>query len=534
MKKSITAIVLSIVMMLTFAISPAFAATVSNVKTDLPAVTADVKVPAGTFDSLDKSAVKATLDGQALDTGDITAESASTEWIIMVDTTLSLDSASFNAEKAAIKNLRNNLGEKDSLSLYTFETKTTKILDGSESKEDAIKKIDAVKANGQDTAFYAAVSTLCDAAAKSKADSVVAIIYTDGVETLNSDKAAAVKALEKSGVPIYGLCPDSISKDKVDALDSLLKKSGGDAKAFADNKADDVLSSYRSKASETLTLNFTATGDIAANENAQLAIDLGDGNPITYTAPVAAYTATPADTTAEATETTEAADTTAADVTTEPATEDGGLNIIPIAIGAAVVLLLIIAAIVLLGKKKKKPAKEAPVVAEVTEEPAQEEIAEEEPETVEEPVVEDEPAQEEITEEEPVAVEEPVEADTEAEPQEEEEPAEPEHVETEEERAAREAEEERQRVAAEQKASALAAARERAQARAATVARAAKEARASAEAKAAAEEEEKKRLAAEEKAKAKAAKERAKQDKINKKKMKEEGANFQFYFVDKK
>ena len=521
--------------------TPVFASSVKDVKTELPVITAEVKAPAGTFENLDKSAIKATVDGAELSTDDAKLESSSTEWIVMLDTSLSLSAEHFTAEKSAIKAVYNSLGEYDKLTLYTFDTKTTKILSGDESKEDAIKKIDAIKASGQDTAFYDAAVALAKAAKDSNADSCVAIIYTDGVETLNkSDKSKAVEALKSSNIPVYGLYPDVTAAADSKELNSILSQSGGGAEAFTVKNASDKLKAYSSKADETIELTFTATSDIAANDKAVLSIDLGDGKAITYNTSVAAYSVEN-QTTTEPAEISEETPENAETTVSSEGEDEGGLNITTIAI--PVIAVLVIALILIAVLKKKKPAKdkkkeekaegiETPAPITEPQETSEPEI-EEEP--VAEPVLQPEPEPE--AQETPAPTEEIEEAKESAESEESEEEkdeepkAEEEHEETEEERLAREEKERKMAEAEKARLAALESAREKAAARAATVARAAKEARASAQAKAALEAEEKAKLEAEEKAKAKAAKERAKKEKSAKKKMKEEGV--QFYFVDK-
>ena len=519
--------------------TPVFASSVKEVKAELPVITAEVKAPAGTFENLDKSAIKATLDGAELSTDDAKLESSSTEWIVMLDTSLSLSADHFTAEKSAIKAVYNSLGEDDKLSLYTFDTKTKEILSGDESKDEAIKKIDSIKASGQDTAFYDAAVALAKAAKSSDADSCVAIIYTDGVETLNkSDKSKAVEALKSSNIPVYGLYPDVTAAADSKELNSILSQSGGGAEAFTVKNASDKLKAYSSKADETIELTFTVSSDIEANKKAVLSIDLGDGKAITYNTAVESYSVENQTTTkpAEISEgTTEIAGTTVL----SGDEDEGGLNITTIAI--PVIAVLVIALILIAVLKKKKPAKdkkkaekaeeiETPVPiteAQETSEPEIEEepVAEPEPQPEPEPEVEETSAPTEETEE----AKEP--AESEQTEEKEEEPEAEEHEETEEEKLAREEKERKMAEAEKARLAALESAREKAAARAATVARAAKEARASAEAKAALEAEEKAKLEAEEKAKAKAAKERAKKEKSAKKKMKEEGV--QFYFVDK-
>ncbi len=556
MMKKTVAVLLGILTAVVFTVSPAFAADISGIETQGNKITATITPDKGSKAEKDK--ISATLDGKPLAVESVETADGSTEYIVMIDTSLSLSNAHFEAQKGAVKSLYNSKGKDDTFILYTFDKTSKKILDGSESSEDAVKKISAIKASGQDTAFYEAIVTLTGEAGNSKADATVPVVFTDGIETLDKGaKSKAEKALKDTGIPVYGLYPSVEKESDSAALGSLLKLSGGSASSFTPDNIAKKLADVTDKAKAAtgdVTAIFTASEPIEANDKAVLSIDLGDGKPVTKETAVKAWQP---EETSETESTKETETQTEAPVTGQTTAQGGeteqGLDLMKIIIPAAAALVLILAVLLIFRKlksgKKDKP-EDNPPEPEVTEEPEiteePEAAPEEEPQAEEEPEA---PAEEEPETPEEPAEEEPVsEADTEteetpaegeeagaegeegAEGAEGEEQAE-EEPESEEEAAAKAEAKRRAEERARRRAANLERAKAKAAERAAMLSNMSNENKEAAEAAAAKENEKRRRR---EKEEAQAAKERAKKEKANKKKMKEEGGNFQFYFVDKK
>ena len=542
MMKKLIALSFALLFVISSSLFSGFAAEIKDIKTDANKITAEVAL--SDKDKIDKDSVSATIDGKPLNIDGVEVKEEAAEYIVLIDTSLSLSNAHFEAEKSAVKALRKSIGKNDKLSLYTFDTKTVKILDGSESAEDADKKISALKASGQDTAFYGAMKELASKAKSSGSGKVIPVVFTDGVETLNkSGRADAVKSIKDSKVAITALYPDVTSEKDVSSLKDFMKECGGKSASFNVKNASDKLSETgKSAGAKTASIVMAATDTIAANDKAVLSIDLGDGKAITKETPVKAWQTETAEITAEATGTeteSKAESTTAANTETTTKTSAGLLeeygDILKIAIPALAALILLIVALIVVkkirGGKKAKP-EESPVTPSVTEEVKPEEPAAvtEEPEDINEPEITEPEVTEEATAEEPEASDEgEISEETPAEAEETEEREKtPEEIEAEEKAKAEAEERARQRAEKLEQLKATAAAR------AATMAQMGSEAKAAAEAKAARAESDRKAKARAEKEAAAAAKERAKKEKANKKKMKEEGAGFQFYFVDKK
>ncbi|MBR5113546.1 MAG: VWA domain-containing protein, partial [Clostridia bacterium] len=131
MKRTLT-LLLSIVIALGVFV-PAFAANITGIDENLPELDVKVAAPPGTYDKTRASQITGTLNGQSLITTDFRKETASIEWIIMIDTSKSLSEEHFKAQKDALLEVLKTLRETDRLVLYTFDDTVKQKLYGSES-----------------------------------------------------------------------------------------------------------------------------------------------------------------------------------------------------------------------------------------------------------------------------------------------------------------------------------------------------------------------------------------------------------------
>ncbi len=278
MKKTLT-LLLSIIIALGVAV-PAFAANITGVDENLPELDVKVAAPPGTYDKTKASQITGTLNGQNLITTDFRKETASIEWIIMIDTSKSLSEEHFKAQKDAVLEVLKNLRDSDRLVLYTFDDSVKQKLYGNESPAAAKKSLDNIDCNGQDTAFYAAAVKLASLAEKCDAAVCVPVIFSDGVETVKKgDRAKTITALKQSPVPIYGFYPNVANDSIKKSFNEVITASGGSTKSFNKKNAASQLASFNSD--DTYSIVFAATNSIEASKNAKLEIDMGDGKKIT-------------------------------------------------------------------------------------------------------------------------------------------------------------------------------------------------------------------------------------------------------------
>lgn len=278
MKRTLT-LLLSIVIALGVFV-PAFAANITGIDENLPELDVKVAAPPGTYDKTRASQIIGTLNGQSLITTDFRKETASIEWIIMIDTSKSLSEEHFKAQKDAVLEVLKNLRETDRLVLYTFDDTVKQKLYGSESAAAAKKALDNIDCKGQDTAFYAAAVKLAELAEKCEASVCVPVIFSDGVETVKKgDRAKTITALKQSPVPIYGFYPNVANDSIKKSFNEVIKASGGSTKSFSKKNAASQLASFNSD--DTYSIAFAATNSIKATKNALLEIDMGDGTKLT-------------------------------------------------------------------------------------------------------------------------------------------------------------------------------------------------------------------------------------------------------------
>lgn len=256
---------------------PAFASEISSVDVEGPSV----RVVISDIDKdFDVNKVSATLDGKELENKEAEFAGESVEWIVFVDTSISVSAAHFEGSKEAIVDIYNNLGENDKLTLYTFDVGMVSVLNGMETKENAIKKIKGIKAEGRDTEFYRAITKLAYLAKNSKSDSAVPIMFTDGVETLHKeDKAKTLKTLEEYNVPIYGLYPDVLDEENLKEYTSVIKASTGSIKSYSTKSVSSRLASLGG--SRAVTLYLRAKETVEESQNAKISINIGGGQILT-------------------------------------------------------------------------------------------------------------------------------------------------------------------------------------------------------------------------------------------------------------
>ena len=171
----------SLFMALVLFATPCFAANITGVDAErLPDITVKIGAEPGKYDKLDPAQVKATLDGEELVVGMIDKEDASVEWIIMIDTSISLSDQHFQAEKKAVLSVLKSLRETDSLKVYTFAEKVTQKLRGNESYDTAERILKGITCDGRETAFYEAATKLAQLATESESAVCVPVIFSDG------------------------------------------------------------------------------------------------------------------------------------------------------------------------------------------------------------------------------------------------------------------------------------------------------------------------------------------------------------------
>ncbi|MCR5151337.1 MAG: VWA domain-containing protein [Clostridiales bacterium] len=354
MKKSLFTVFLTLLILVNSIIF-ASAAEIYDIKTDLPDLTVVIGAESGTFSSIDKEKVKASLEGNDLAVSDIDFESKVIEWVVIVDTSQSVKSI-FDSEKKAIAALYDSMSENDKMSLYTFDTSFKQVLKGNEKPEDAKAKINALTCPGLDTIFYDTIIKVTDVVEKSDSDFCVPVLFSDGVDTISKKSLSdAEKSLKENGTPISGFYPESLDAKKADSFNKLLKMSGGKAESFKIDNISSKLESLVPKTEEAITIRLTNTGSITANDAADLTIDLGDGNEIkkNISVPDWAPVTQPEETSAQP-ETTSVPDVTESTTSAQPVVQEEKSKL-PIFVICALIILAVVVIVAVFIRKKKNP-----------------------------------------------------------------------------------------------------------------------------------------------------------------------------------
>lgn len=223
--------------------------------------------------------VKAVLGGKALSFSSIEHYNSGTTYYIMLDISGSMPSGTFSAVKNSIKDFISSMSAADAAVLITFGEKVTTVLNGSESKAEAIAAIDALKAKDKITRFFDAVTTVVNAAnanASNLPSRRVALLITDGkdVSDAGSTTQAEMKeSLIAAGLPLYALGIGS-NKTHIDALGEFARSTGGYFASIDKKNCEETFSALKDRISSCYVMHLVADSNIIESPEQQLIIKL--------------------------------------------------------------------------------------------------------------------------------------------------------------------------------------------------------------------------------------------------------------------
>ena len=227
--------------------------------------------------------VKASLDGENLKYNGATSydpQKTSTCVYILADISGSVSSYTYSAVKSSVKAFINTLSSAQTVKFYTFSQDVTQILDGSESHEEAINKIDATNVTGNGyTALYDALYLL-HSEAKADKDSYerqFAIVITDGVDEDNKAKRTfdeTKNMLAAHDIPVYAMCMDYATAEAKDKLGEISRVSGGTNYIFAVGNMSSVFNEVVAKAFSCVKLSFAKSNNKAGDKDKNLSISI--------------------------------------------------------------------------------------------------------------------------------------------------------------------------------------------------------------------------------------------------------------------
>lgn len=221
--------------------------------------------------------VKAVLGGKALSFSSIEHYNSGTTYYIMLDISGSMLASTFTAVKNSIKEFISSMSDADAVVLITFGEKVTTVLNGSESKSDAIDAIDALKAKDKITRFFDAVTTvvsMANANASNLPSRRVALLITDGKDVSDAGSTTQTEMKESliaAGLPLYALGIGS-NKTHIDALGEFARSTGGYFASIDKKNCEETFSALKDRITSCYVMHLAADSNIIESPEQQLII----------------------------------------------------------------------------------------------------------------------------------------------------------------------------------------------------------------------------------------------------------------------
>lgn len=215
------------------------------------------------------------------------------DYYILVDISGSITRDFFDGVKSGILQLSEQLGPKDKMILMTFGEQVTTVLDGSETKEAAAEKINALSRGDQITLFYEALSQatkMIEKTAASESKRSVAIIMSDGEDVAvgKTTKDEALKTLQTNGIPVYGIAPEYAQKEYVDAYGEFARATSGNLWTAGNADVAEKFEEIQTYLESAVQISFMAGGNKVSNSMETLSIQFTDAD-VTKTKEVGVY-----------------------------------------------------------------------------------------------------------------------------------------------------------------------------------------------------------------------------------------------------
>lgn len=172
-------------------------------------------------------------------------DSVSTCAYVLVDLSTSMY-GSFNLVKENLITYIEDLGENDKLILITFgESEVNTVLNGAESREDAINTVGELECNEDGTLLYEALNKAYQLSSSSVADydREYVLLFTDGTDWQKGSTTfnEALDQYKYHSLPIYAACSYDASQNAADKLGELSRSSGGAISIVEDEETFDAL-----------------------------------------------------------------------------------------------------------------------------------------------------------------------------------------------------------------------------------------------------------------------------------------------------
>lgn len=233
--------------------------------------------------------MKAVLGSKTLTVNSLERYSGGTTYYFLVDISGSIPSDTFKSIKASMSSFIGAMSQEDAVVLITFGENVTTLLDGTQSRSEALATIEAMQAKDNITRFFDAVSTavsLAESASSVLPSRRVALLFTDGKDVSEAGGTTAAEmqqSLIDAGLPMYALGIGS-NKTYLDALGEFSRSTGGYYASINASGCEATLLSVKERIDSCYVLHLTADSNIIDAAQEQLIIKLtSNGKELTVT-----------------------------------------------------------------------------------------------------------------------------------------------------------------------------------------------------------------------------------------------------------
>ena len=162
--------------------------------------------------------------------------------VFSIDSSKSISKKFMASIKAAAREIVTSIGPNDTIAVYHFDDRVTKLNDFTKNTDLIVKNINSVERHGKKTLLYNSLYDSIELLNKVEQDNKKIIVFTDGKDEGSSVRDDDIIQLARtSGIPIYFICCKDSSKLPVMARIS--KMSGG--KVVYSNRHNDIAGMYR-------------------------------------------------------------------------------------------------------------------------------------------------------------------------------------------------------------------------------------------------------------------------------------------------
>lgn len=205
-------------------------------------------------------------------------------YLFLIDTSISLGGADFNAVKGALHDWVDNIGSNDKIVLIEFGEEVKVLLDGDESDAEIEDAITELRLHAKKTAYYQSLLTVAEMVKSETSDipnRKVCIVVTDGYNS--SKEGATEKELDKfkeANIPLYSMAVESTHKKHLESMGELSRATGGDIILFTKRGAVESFAELKERIDQCYIIEFISKDNIIDSKKHNLAINVNKGSEV--------------------------------------------------------------------------------------------------------------------------------------------------------------------------------------------------------------------------------------------------------------